>query len=660
MRLIILLFLCTGPLFAAARDPLKSIQRHRLKNGLSVVLAPDSSGDLVHVKLRVGVGVDHETRATLGVSHLLEHMLFRNEVLKDDMSFSELIKERDGSANGETAEQETSYFATVPRRETRWILDLFQTMLLSPTIRDKYLETERKTVLLEIGEPSPLIRLLGVDPLRIVSPAHLQPTPFWEEHFGIVDPAPHSLSEVQLSTLRLSRAQIEHHYRRYYDPSNMQLTVGGAFDAEAVLAHLERTWGLHPSTGIGDQRHRKTGTLRGKPFRDFSISEEQSAITLGFMVDRLNRRDREVLESYSRYLAHRLMKKIRNLSGETYTAFESNGLYGNFGYFTINLSTSRERFRENLLFVRGLLYRELRDGTLSDADIREATRLYLSGFDLWGRDAEARAQLGDLMAELNDHDQDWVTPGEILRGVSPEEYRQTLAKFAREENEYLAVAAPELFFYGDYYLFGALLALIFLGLYQRVLKRPFHNDRIRWVRKVRFPPLLLLEIVVGLVILELTLHAAFVSLRGLDSVLGPSLGIYARYLEIVVETFLLVTAAQAVLSYVPRKLYVMGDVLVIKGLSFYSRRIPLEEIRAVRAVPLGSILLSVRRWPALWGRFHFYDLRFWKKGLLIELASGRAHYFSTQDPDAAARELARLCPAGSDPYSMIPSALRSS
>jgi predicted Zn-dependent peptidase len=73
---------------------------------LLVVFVPDRFGEHIHVKLRVGLGVDHETEGNFGVSHLLEHMLFRSEVLKDEMSFSELIKEH-----------ETSFFATVRRRE---------------------------------------------------------------------------------------------------------------------------------------------------------------------------------------------------------------------------------------------------------------------------------------------------------------------------------------------------------------------------------------------------------------------------------------------------------------------------------------------------------------------------------------------------------------
>jgi zinc protease len=642
---VIMLLLCalSLPLMADESDPLKSIQRHRLKNGLVVVLAPDRSGDLVHVKLRVGVGLDHETEGNFGVSHLLEHVLFRNEILKDDMSFSELIKEREGTANGETTEQETSYFATIPRRDAGWLLDNFRRMIFAPTIREKYLETEKKTVLLEIGEPGPVIRLLGFDPLRIISPSHLREKPFWEEYYGIVDLAPYSLAEEQLSTLRLTRAQLEAHYRRYYDPSNMQLTVGGAFDPAAVLARLEETWGQHPSRGTGDLRRRVKGTLRGKPFRDFAISEDTSSITLGFMVDRLDQRDREVLESYSQHLAHRLMKKIRNLSGETYTAYEKNGFYGDYGYFTINLSTSRERFRENLRYVRDLLYRELRDGGLSDDDVREAVRLYLNGFRLWGRDAEARAELADLMTELNDHFRNWVTPGELLKDVTPDEYRRILRKHARPENEYLAVAQPEIFFYRDYYLFGALLAVAFLALFRRLLLKPFRHDRVRWVRKVRFPPLLLLEVVVGGVILELFLHAEYVSVRGIDALLGTSLGIYGRYLEAAAETFLLVAVAQAVLAAVPRKLYVVDDELAIKGLSYFSRRIPLREIRSVRAVPLPAVLGRFREWRSLLGRFHYYDGRFWEPGLLVELHTGKRFYFSTRDSAAAARELGELC-----------------
>jgi hypothetical protein len=409
-----------------------------------------------------------------------------------------------------------------------------------------------------------------------------------------------------------------------------------------VLKQIKTLFENYPTTGNGDLRPKLKGKLQPKPFISYSFGEDKSFISLGYKVDKVSLIDRQVLESYTDYLSHRLMKQIRNRNGETYTAYHQNEFKGDVGYFSINFSTSKEKFRENFNLVRNMIFTEMKNSKLSDSDVKEAVRLYLNSYNLWGQDAAAKGDLADKMIHFNEPHGTWVTPAEVLKNVSPEEYRKTLSRFADRKNEYINVSRPEVLFFYDYYVLCAIGFLIFFYFSRKFLTKEFHNDHIRWVSKIRFPPLKLLEIISGLLIIQVC-NLLF-SIINIFMETSPvlSLGIYARYLEIILMTLGMVASAQMIVSYFPRKLYVMNDGLVIKSLSYYSSLIKLKDIKAVSTLSGLNIIFNLKLWPKVWRSFHFYNPRFWRPGLLIELQNGRLLFFSSKDAQKSAQELNQI------------------
>ena len=125
-------------------------------------MAPNDKAKTFRMKIRVRAGFASENEARSGISHLLEHYLFTDARLKDDMSYVEMIREKGGSANGQTEEMQTTYFATVPATEAEWLTSLFYGMLFHRTFEDERLEQVKKPVLLEIGKPEPLAAVATV------------------------------------------------------------------------------------------------------------------------------------------------------------------------------------------------------------------------------------------------------------------------------------------------------------------------------------------------------------------------------------------------------------------------------------------------------------------------------------------------------------------
>jgi len=124
---IILTLFIAGEAFS--RDPFKEMSFHELNNGMSVVLAPSNQAKNVKVKVRVKVGTSVENKKNLGVSHLVEHLLFRDSELEDGQTYLQLIKEEGGNINANVTKDETSYHAVIPFKKGEWLVKRFAMML---------------------------------------------------------------------------------------------------------------------------------------------------------------------------------------------------------------------------------------------------------------------------------------------------------------------------------------------------------------------------------------------------------------------------------------------------------------------------------------------------------------------------------------------------
>lgn len=644
MKYLIFTLIFASSLIVSARadDPFKNITLHKFKNGLKVILAPDPKSEFVQVKVNVGVGFVHETKANYGVSHLLEHVLFRNSKLKDDMSYLQLIKEKDGSANGTTSWDRTNFYATVKHKDGPWIVNTLHEMIMKPSMSPKHIETEKKTVLLEIGQPSPIAKAIGFDVLKTFSPTYLEEKDFWEEYFNVKIKSNYSLLEEQLATLKLTKAQVETHYKKFYDPSNMQIIISGNFNPTTMLNQLIDLWSSHPTKNIGNQRMKYKSQDPTKPHLKHGIASDTPRITIGYLVNNVSVREKEVLLSYTDYLSHRLMKKLRNVHGETYTAHDRSNFKQGFGYYAITLQSSDEKFDLNLSTIKKMIKDEVQSGKLTDKEINEAKRLYLNNFVMWSTSTNGRTKMGERMFEMNEFSGLWETPFEVLETVTPEQYRLILQKFSSDKMKYEAISHPELFFFKDTFVLALFTCIASFIFFRRFLQKPFKNDHVRWVRKVKFTPLKTVELAVGGLVILACLHTHLLITKITNSAFFESIGLLGDYIQIPLWIIATIATAQAVISFFPRKLYVMDDKIVIKSLSYFSRQIPQSQIKSIKAMSVFTVMSTPRMWLPVWNSFHFYDVKFWRKGLMIEIKSGKLYYFSTKDSESCVKELKGL------------------
>jgi zinc protease len=213
------------------------IERHRLDNGLRVLLSHDDSAPIVAVNLWYDVGSKHEKPGRTGFAHLFEHMMFQgSEHVAKGEHFAH-IQQAGGTLNASTWLDRTNYFETLPSHELELGLWLESDRLASllPAMTQEKLDNQREVVKNE--------RRWSVDN---------QPYGTWDERIQAhLFPESHTYHHSTIGSMEdLNAASLEdvgEFFATYYAPNNAVLTVAGDFDREAALAMVEKHFGPIPA-----------------------------------------------------------------------------------------------------------------------------------------------------------------------------------------------------------------------------------------------------------------------------------------------------------------------------------------------------------------------------------------------------------------------------
>lgn len=631
-------------------DPYAHIEFITLPNGLEVILAPSSMARTVKVQYEVDVGYGAEDRDNLGVAHLLEHSLFRHPELSDNMSFLEVIQERGGEGNGVTGKRRTEYYATVPRKDGPWLVETYAKMMLRRLLRVEDLEKSRREVQLEIGEPHPVHDFLGFDIYHYLTLDYLEIPDFFEYNFGIdLNSTAFSEEETRLANRRLSLKQVQKFYDHYYYPRNARLYVAGAIDPTEVKTKLLEAWKNDTDrSGLVPPRPGKPKP-RGKPQVVHALSSDQTPrIQVGTLLYDLNYAEEIAVHVFIKYLANELMKEIRNRKGQTYTVLPNYFTDWGVGHADVELEAPREGYKAIRNTVREAFARVRKQG-LTEEEFEKAREFTIQQFGLVESDSESLHYLAGSWREYRyRYGQDIASPYQVLLQMNRETFNQALSKHLAPNRRMEFLDVPNVLFRYDEWVLGFSLLLMSLWIARFLLLRPFDHAGVRWIRKVRYPGLKLVEIFAWGSAIFIFGHLRYLIERFLPEVLEwRHHVVYNGYLMPWFEVVLGTSVFIGTLSFFPRKLMVEKRALVIKSLTYFSLRLPFEEIKKVEAVPYWLVLMSPGRlWKLGWRHFVFHPY-IWQDALWVETAR-HAYVFSIKGGRQASEELQLLMKQADD------------
>lgn len=213
-----------------------ALEFHRrvLRNGLTVVAESDASAHTSAAGFFVKTGARDEATSVMGVSHFLEHMMFKGT---EGLSAEQLNREFDGMGarnNAYTSNEMTCFYAQVLPERLPKALDLLGRMM-RPSLRLEDFTTEKNVILEEI--------------------AMYRDNPFWvlyeaaiEKHYGS-HPMSHRVLGTDATITALTRDQMKDYFDTRYSADNTVVALGGKLDFDACVAQIERLCGFWPKTG---------------------------------------------------------------------------------------------------------------------------------------------------------------------------------------------------------------------------------------------------------------------------------------------------------------------------------------------------------------------------------------------------------------------------
>ena len=340
-----------------------------LSNGLRVVLAP-CEAESVAVGVFISSGSRHETARTAGISHLIEHMLFKGTPSRRQIDITRAIEGRGGNFNAFTAEEATCYYAHLPREYRAEAIDILADMYLNASIPDDEFAREREVVIEEI-------RMYADEPDQVAA-ENLQKALFPNSRLG--DPIAGNEAALRGMTPEILRRYIKSHYL----PSRTVVVVAGDFDEGDALADVASRFKFP----AGAQRRcasvsRPDLPLSGKCVRETSVSKDvqQTQLALGyrtFGISDPRKYAATVLDAVlGRGMSSRLFQEVREKRGLSYDISSRMQFFSDAGAFSISAGTDERKSALALATVEAQIDR-VRRFRVSAAELKR-TKEFLAG-----------------------------------------------------------------------------------------------------------------------------------------------------------------------------------------------------------------------------------------------------------------------------------------
>jgi predicted Zn-dependent peptidase len=303
-----------------------------LQNGLRVV-----SEELTHVRsVSVGIWVDTGSRdegvKTNGISHFIEHMVFKGTTNRSVKDIARSIESVGGYLNAFTGKEHTCYYARVLDEHTELAVDVLSDLVLNATLPPKDLEKEKGVVIEELKNAED-------DPDDII-----------HDYFDTALFGSHPLGYPVIGTesnLRsFCRDDLLKYMRKNYAPNRMVLAAAGNVSHGKLVALAERHFGSTRKTSHAAGVERKKPQQYHPEKKDFKKPIQQAHICIGNQAGSIKSKHRYPTLVLNTLLgdgmSSRLFQNIREKYGFAYSVYSYATLMSDAGVFSAYIGTDKQ------------------------------------------------------------------------------------------------------------------------------------------------------------------------------------------------------------------------------------------------------------------------------------------------------------------------------
>jgi predicted Zn-dependent peptidase len=335
------------------------IRTSTLDNGLRVVTEAIPGASSIALSFWVGTGSRDEVAGEQGMSHFLEHLLFKGSATRSALDIAQAIDVVGGDMNAFTTKECTAFYVRVLADDVEVAFDILCDIFCDPGFDPKEVDAERQVVIEEM--------LMHAD----------EPGDLVHDHFAEQLYSGHSLSREILGDRKLIetmapdqiRAFFEHHYR----PQNLVFAAAGNLDHDRIVAGVQKRWRGREG---GARPERIAPPYAAGVRKAYKRQTDQAHLVVGVPAPNRHHVDRytaSVLDViFGGGMSSRLFQEVRERRGLAYTVYSSYTAYDDAGDFSIYVGTAPKRTKQTLQIVQDEFHK-LVDG-VTDVELERAKR----------------------------------------------------------------------------------------------------------------------------------------------------------------------------------------------------------------------------------------------------------------------------------------------
>lgn len=337
---------------------------NKISNGLTIATKEMNQMESVSIGIWIRTGVRYENNINNGISHLLEHLLFKGTKTRDMKKIKELIEGRGGSFNGFTSEEFTCYLVKLLAKDVELGVDILSDMVLNPRLDEKEVEKEKSVVIEEIN----MYKDIPAQHVHEILSEMLWP----KQPLGL------PLAGSVESVLSISRKDVVAYRESYYNPNNMLLIACGKLKDKEFSALTDKYLSKVSSKQVPNfDKAKKEQKL---PALSLNFKEtEQTHVALGFHAPDRFSPDRYAASMLNIILganmSSRLFHTVRDEMALCYEISSSMRKYEDAGSFVIGVGLEENKLMKALETI----FKELniiKNKTVNKEELERAKEFY--------------------------------------------------------------------------------------------------------------------------------------------------------------------------------------------------------------------------------------------------------------------------------------------
>lgn len=411
-----------------------AVKEYTLKNGLKVLIIEDHKAPLATFQIWYRVGSKDEPMGKTGISHLLEHMMFKGTPKYGSKQFSNIIQRNGGTDNAHTTKDYTMYYQTLSSDRIDLSIKLEADRMINLLLEPKEVVAERNVVMEERRmryEDNPQSSLYE----EVIATAFKAHPYQW--------PVIGWMSDI----VAVERKDLYRYYRTYYSPNNAFIVISGDVKAEDILSKVRKAFEhKRPSKRSFIKDRTEEPQQRGEKRVYLKREVELPYILMAYHVPSFPHEDSFALDVLSTILSggksSRLYKNIvyeKRLALNTFADY--SGFYKDPFLFVFGGTAAPKK---NIEDVEKAIYDEIekvKKESPSEMEIQKAKNQIEAAFVFAQDSTYSRAFYTGMFEMLGN----WRLMDKYLEGVrkvKPEDVQAAAKKYLIDDNKTVGILVP--------------------------------------------------------------------------------------------------------------------------------------------------------------------------------------------------------------------------